>query len=139
MDVTAVAAVALEAAKMVNNPSGYLITQLTEATSKQIAKAGTPPTEVTALRVEAERQELGMRIAEAQARVAQEVAIARRIESADEVEIEEIYEYTGSGKAGVKVAVDSVGAEAGLGTKRVAKRIYRFKGTATPATRSGEA
>ena len=129
MDITSVAGAALEATKIVVNPSGYLIAQLTEVMSKKVAKsAKDSPAELPSLRVQAERQELEMRIAEAQAKVAQEIAIARRIESADEVEIEEFYEYSGDGKAGIKIGLESVGAEAGISGKRVSKRVYRFKG-----------
>lgn len=131
MDVSSAASLALEAAKVAANPSGYLIAQIVELTSKKVAKSDKSPTEVSSLRVEAERQELEMRIAEAQARVAQEVAIAKRIEAAEEVEHEEFYEYVSSGKAGLKVGVDSAAVDAGAGIKRVSKRVYRFKGTAT--------
>ena len=71
MDITAVAGAALEATKIVVNPSGYLIAQLTEVMSKKVAKSATEsPAELPSLRVQAERQELEMRIAEAQAKVA---------------------------------------------------------------------
>jgi len=45
------------------------------------------------------RQELEGRIAEYQARVAQEVAIAKRIDNALEVENEEFYDTSGEGQA----------------------------------------
>lgn len=133
MDATSAASLALEAAKAAANPSGYLLAQIVELTSRKVAKTETGSTEISALRVEAERQELEMRIAEAQARVAQEVAIAKRIESAEEVELEEFYEYVGSGKAGLKLGAESVAVEGGAGVKRVSKRVYRFKGTVAPS------
>lgn len=139
MEVTSIASVALEAAKLVANPSGYLITQIAAATSKNVAKSESSSNEISDLRLEAERQELEMRIAEAQAKVAQEVAIARRIESAEEVEMEEFYEYANTGKGGAKVAVESVSIEGGASTRRVTKRVYRFKGTVrTSGTSSDE-
>ena len=47
---------------------------------------------------ETARQENEMRRLEAQAKVAQEMAIASRIEAAEQVEVEEYYEYSGDGK-----------------------------------------
>jgi hypothetical protein len=120
---------ALEAAKIGLNPTGYLLSQIAESTSKNVthgdAVAGK---ELTALRVEAERQELQMRISEAQARVAQEIAIARRIESAEEVEMEEFYDYSGGGSVGGKLDEKGLFVGASGSGRRVSKRIYRFKG-----------
>jgi len=69
-----------------------------------------------------------MRTAEAQARVAQEVAIARRIETAKEVEIEEFYNYSGEGLIGVKSDGESISLGAGGAVRRISKRFYRFRG-----------
>jgi len=74
------------------------------------------------------RQELAMRMAERQAKVAQELAIAQRIRTAEEVEVEEFYDYSGEGTLGLNVK--DAGAMLGAGGKgsRVVKRICRFKG-----------
>lgn len=121
--------VALEAARMALNPTGYLLDQIVEMTSKKVTQAeNAADKELTVLRVEAERQEIQMRMAEAQARVAQEVAIARRIETAEEVEMEEYYDYSGSGYLGVRADEQGVTAGAGGSGRRVSKRIYRFRG-----------
>jgi hypothetical protein len=80
------------------------------------------------LRAETERQELAARIAESQARVAQELAIARRIENAAEVIMEEFYDYSLEGKAGVQADATKISAGIGGSNKKVSKRIYRFKG-----------
>lgn len=74
------------------------------------------------------REESLARIAEATARVQQELAIAGRIATADEVEIEEFYDGTAEGSAGVKA--DGKGVTAGLSAngRRVTRRVVRFKG-----------
>lgn len=86
--------------------------------------------QMSEVRAETERQENEMRRLEAQAKVAQEMAIAARIERAVEVQIEEFYEYEGEGKIGAhgdaEARTISIGAS-GSG-KRVKKRIYRFTG-----------
>lgn len=128
MDVTAVGTLAVEAVKLVSNPTGYLIKQIAETASKSIATIESAKAqELAELRVQAERQEIEMRMAEAQAKVAQELAIAKRIENASEVEIEEFYEYGSEAKAGIKATATSVAAELSGAGKRVSRRVYRFK------------
>jgi hypothetical protein len=82
---------------------------------------------------EVAKQTVRLQLAKLQAQVAQEMAIASRIETAEEVEIEEFYETSGKGHAGAsfdqKAGTVSIGAGAeGL---RVTKRIYHFKGGPT--------
>ena len=84
------------------------------------------------LNQELQRQELSLRMAELQARVAQELAIAQRIEGAEEVEIEEYYENGSEASLGYSPGANALGASAR--GRRVAKRVFRFLGT-----RSGEA
>ena len=79
------------------------------------------------LRAETERQELAERKGESQARVAQELAIARRIENAAEVVMEEFYDYSLDGKAGVQADATKISAAVGCSNKKVSRRIYRFK------------
>jgi len=122
-------AIALEAAKIAFNPSGYLLGQIVEATSKNVSKAETlSGKELAVLKLESERQELQMRMAEAQARVAQEVAIARRIETAEEVEMEEFYDYSSEGHLGAKTDGESMSFGVGAAGRRISKRVYRFRG-----------
>jgi len=80
---------------------------------------------------ETRRQTLELRMAEMQAQVAQEIAIAQRIQNADEVEIEEYYEGEAEGNVGVKT--DPQGLSIGVGGKgrKVTKRVFRFKGSRT--------
>ena len=123
------AKLALEAAKIGLNPTGYLLSQIAESTSKNVTHGdAVADKELTALRVEAERQELQMRISEAQARVAQEIAIARRIESAEEVEMEEFYDYSSDLNVGGKLDEKGLFVGASGSGRRVSKRIYRFRG-----------
>jgi hypothetical protein len=80
------------------------------------------------LEAEARREEIIQRMAEARARVEQELAIARRLQTATVVEIEETFDYRGEGKAGLQVD----GKEVNLGLNgsgaKVFKRSYRFSG-----------
>ena len=123
---------ALEVAQQVafaaNPLLGLIVEYTTKAVTKsnQIAETG----QIDAIRDEAQRQEVALRLAEGQARVAQEVAIARRIEDAEEVEIEEFYDYSGEGHAGLKTDGGTVTIGLGAAGKRVSKRIYKFKGFA---------
>ncbi|ATX81713.1 hypothetical protein Ga0123462_0844 [Mariprofundus ferrinatatus] len=116
------------------NPTGYLLNQLIDLTAKNVAKSEeNSDMQVPSLREEVERQELQMRIAEAQARVAQELAIATRIETAEEVEMEEFYEYCGEGNIGAKTDGETFSVGAGGSGKRVSKRVYRFRGNSSIA------
>lgn len=85
---------------------------------------------VSELKDELAKQELKLQFETQQARVAQELAIARRIDGALEVEIEEFYEGSGKGAGGLQVDLTAnTGTLGGSGeTRKVTKRIYRFKG-----------
>lgn len=76
---------------------------------------------------EAQRQEFEMKMAAAQARVTQELAIANRIENAEEVEIEEFYDTTGKGSAGLNLDDGSLTLGASGSGRRIVRRVYRFK------------
>jgi len=82
--------------------------------------------ELVALDEEAKKQAISLRMMKMQAIVSQELAIAERIKSADEVEIEEYYESDSSG--GLKASGDLDGASVSLGGegRKVTKRVYRF-------------
>lgn len=105
---------------------GRLMEITTSSTNKsnQVATSGT----LDELRVEAERQDITMRMTERQAKVAQELALARRIETAEEVEMEEFYDISGSGNAGIKTDGNTVSAGVAAQGQKVTKRIFRFKG-----------
>ena len=91
--------------------------------AEQTAKNGT----MEELRAEAERQELTMQMAERQAKVAQELALARRIESADDVEMEEFYDVSGAAHAGLKSGEGTLSVGVGGQGQKVTRRVYRFK------------
>ena len=80
------------------------------------------------LKVDAAKKELLTAIAEREARVAQELAIAERIGTAIEVSIEEFYDYKGDGAA--TASLDGTKGSFGVSasSQRVSKRIYTFKG-----------
>lgn len=111
------------------DPITYAIIELVK---KAVSKTddATKNGDIFALQTEEARQEVSLRMAERQAKVAQEVAIARRIELAEEVEIEEFYDVSGEGGAGVKTNGETVSLGAQGKGKRVVRRVYRFKGTA---------
>lgn len=87
------------------------------------------------LETEAKKQQIVMDFQAHQARVAQEVAIAQRIESSEEVEIEEYYDLSGKANAGLKAEENSVALGVSGEGRRVTKRTIKFKGwsPASPA------
>ncbi|AKD37750.1 hypothetical protein I926_02100 [Pasteurella multocida subsp. multocida OH4807] len=77
---------------------------------------------------ERKKNEIKMDMAAAEAKVLQELAIARRIELAQDVQIEEYYDLEGKGNIGVRVEKNG-GTLGILGEgKRVSKRIFKFNG-----------
>ena len=92
------------------------------------SKKASDSNDLITLSEELQRQEIELHIASIQAKVAQEMAIAQRIESAEEVEIEEYYEGTGEGTAGVKAADKTITVGIGGKGSKVTRRVYRFKG-----------
>ncbi|QDE92842.1 hypothetical protein BHS06_29825 [Myxococcus xanthus] len=106
-----------------------IIGSIADAYEKSVAAAEqTRGAEAAEQLAEVHRQELQARMQQAAARTAQEIAIARRIETADEVEIEEFLEATGEGALGLKAGGKSVTMGASGAGSRVTRRIYRFKG-----------
>lgn len=67
-----------------------------------------------------------------QARVAQELAIAERIASSNEVEIEEYYEGAGKGQAGLMANAETASIGVSGEGRRVTKRVVRFGGFNKP-------
>lgn len=117
------------AAKIALNPSGYLLEKIIEGFTDSINETNEAnKLELAELHLMAEKQAIQMRMAEAQARVAQELAIAKRIELAVEVEIEEFYDLQGEGNIGVKADEKSLTFGANASGQKVSKRIYKFHG-----------
>jgi len=84
--------------------------------------------ELEQLKLEAAKKEVLTGIAEREAKVAQELAIAERITTALEVTIEEFYEYKGDGAVGAQVDGSTINIGASGSGQRVSKRIYKFSG-----------
>jgi hypothetical protein len=108
-------------------PTGYLIAQIAER-ALESTKDDSSKKSLEELQLLAKKQDIQMQMAEAQARVAQELAIAKRIEIAEEVEIEEFYDVSGKGDLGVKTAEGTLAVGASASGRKVTKRIYKFKG-----------
>ncbi len=118
-----------EIALITLNPAGYLISKAIEATVNRFtAEAENSSSSTSQLEELALRQEIEARVLKEQARIEQELAIARRIDNAEEVEIEEYYDTSGEGALGLKGDEKGVTVGASGGGKRVVKRIYKFKG-----------
>ncbi|WP_195603795.1 hypothetical protein [Clostridium tyrobutyricum] len=76
----------------------------------------------------ATKQNISLELVQQQARVAQELAIALRIETANDVEIEEFYDTTGKGNAGLNRDKGSISLGINGAGRKITKRIYKFKG-----------
>ncbi|TYS60540.1 hypothetical protein FZD47_20220 [Bacillus infantis] len=117
----------IEALKFGLNPTGYLVQKGTEALimkAQSLRETGT----VGELEEEAIKQDIYTQMSEAQARIAQELAIAQRINTADEVEIEEYYEGEGNGGIGVQATQSNINIGVSGHGRKVVKRVYKFKG-----------
>ena len=100
---------------------GKFLFEAVTSTKKDVEKG-----DITELRKEEAIQEVSMRMAERQAKVAQELAIADRIKSAEEVSIEEYYDNSVEGNAGIGVSEAGINLGVNGRTGVVSKRIYRF-------------
>lgn len=89
------------------------------------------------LREEALRAEIKAKALLAQAKVEQELAISRRIDSAEEVEIEEFYDTSAKGSAGVTAQEETFTLGLAGEGRRVTKRVIKFKGCAPIVQSSG--
>jgi len=108
-------------------PSSYLVKQIAEKISKHDESSKT----LEQLSLQARKQEIQMSMAREEARVAQELAIAKRIELATEVEIEEFYDLSGEGSIGIQLQETTASAGISGSGKKVTKRIYKFTGFRT--------
>lgn len=80
------------------------------------------------IQLELVRKKAETEILEMEAKIAQELAISKRIENAAIVEIEEYYEGSGSGNIGLGVEEKSIKFGFSGEGKKVTKRVYRFTG-----------
>ena len=113
------------------NPTAFLLKKLAGKVVSS-SKDDLHSMPLSDLEVEAQKQSIEMAMARAQAKVAQELAIARRIEVAEEVEIEEFYDASGEGNLGVRAGETGFTVGAGGAGKRVTKRVYKFRGFGAP-------
>lgn len=134
MDMKKVVAVAgsAVAASAISSPYGSILVPIA-AIAKSLATSqddikGAELKGVETLTNEARKQSIVMDFQAHQARVAQEMSIAERIASSTEVEIEEFYDTSGAGSAGVAVGKDNVSLGASGEGRKITKRVIRFKG-----------
>ena len=83
---------------------------------------------VAELELEAAKQKVIMEFQAHQARVSQEIAIAERISTSQEVEITEYYDASGKGHAGITAQESSVSAGVGGEGRKVTHRTIKFSG-----------
>ncbi|WP_090498168.1 hypothetical protein [Pseudomonas borbori] len=114
-------------ATALSNPTGYLIGIGIKKIVETISDADST-TPISTLKEESLRAEIKAKALLAQAKVEQELAISRRIDSAEEVEIEEFYDTSGKGNAGLSTDGESISLGLGGEGRRVTKRIIKFKG-----------
>lgn len=111
--------------KLALNPAGFLIEQVNNNNLEVfIGKKST----IQELKEDALREEIKAGVMQNLAKVEQELAIARRIENAEEVEIEEYYDVSGSGNIGVQGVAETVSIGVSGEGRKVTKRIIKFKG-----------
>ena len=83
---------------------------------------------IVELQMEAAKQKVIMEFQAHQARVSQEVAIAERISTSNEVEITEYYDTSGKGHAGLSANEASITAGVGGEGRKVTHRVIKFGG-----------
>lgn len=86
---------------------------------------------VSELELEAAKQKIIMEFQAHQARVSQEIAIAERISTSDEVEITEYYDVSGNGHMGLNVKENGITIGAGGEGRKVTHRVIKFSGLKT--------
>lgn len=109
------------------NPTGYLIGLGVKKIVENISDSGESRT-IDELEEMNRRAQIKANALLAQAKVEQELAISRRIDSAEEVEIEEFYDTSGKGNLGFSGEAEKVALGLGGEGRRVTKRIIKFKG-----------
>ncbi|WP_415901673.1 hypothetical protein ACMXYR_11380 [Neptuniibacter sp. QD29_5] len=119
----------IDVLKVALNPTGYLIDKVMKKNIETFGESS-EKSNIQKLKEDAIREEIKATVLQNQAKVEQELAIARRIDSAEEVEIEEYYDVSGNGSVGLKA--DEVSASVSLGVngegRKVTKRVIKFKG-----------
>lgn len=96
-----------------------------ETFSKKSTDTNQTPAQLTD---EAQKAELQSLVFQSQAKVQQELSIARRILAAEEVEIEEFYDGSASADLGVKASTEKVSFGLNGQGRKITKRVIKFKG-----------
>ena len=91
----------------------------------------TDQSNLTVLEEESVKEDVRARVLQSQAKAAQEMAIAKRIEEAEEVEIEEYYDVSGEGHIGAKGDHSGLNLGASAEGRKITKRVIKFKGSKT--------
>lgn len=121
----AITPAALEALKLIMNPTGYVISKILEKSGNEISES---TANLDELNEKAKKVEIESKALLAQAKVEQELSIARRIMCAQEVEIEEYYDINGKGAVGLKTEQEGITFGASGEGSKVTKRIIKFSG-----------
>ncbi len=117
----------IDALKIAVNPTGYLIEKAMTYNVETFNKS-TEKSSIQELKELALREEIKASVLQNQAKVEQELSIARRIDSAEEVEIEEYYDLSGSGGVGLTGNENSMSIGFNAEGRKVSRRIIKFKG-----------
>lgn len=119
----------IEIAKAALNPSGYLM-ELAFKKSMDAFSTSSSKKDITSqeLSEEAIKANIKSTVLTEQAKVEQEISIAKRILIAEEVEIEEYYDVSGSGGVGAKADGSAITLGLQAEGKKVTKRVIKFKG-----------
>ncbi|EQC1558084.1 hypothetical protein ACY2PI_004423 [Citrobacter amalonaticus] len=112
------------------NPTGYLIELAIRKTMDTFSSsAASSDVSAEELNEDATKANIQSSVLQEQAKVEQELSIARRILIAEEVEIEEFYDASGKGGIGLKQdEADGLTLGAHGGGRRITKRVIKFKG-----------
>lgn len=118
----------LEKILFITNPAAYLIGKGAVKAFEKVQDLSTSNSTLDELNQEAARHRILSQIAESQAKVAQELAIAQRINTAEQVEIEEFYDTSGKGGLNANITEGAISGGLNGESRKVTKRIYRFTG-----------
>ncbi|WP_312591454.1 hypothetical protein [Stutzerimonas nitrititolerans] len=115
-------------AKFAFGPLGGMVVDAGESAYKAIQKSS--DSGIESLKEEVAKQQIKMGFLQSQARIEQELAIAKRIANAVEVEIEEFYDNSNKGAGGLNADLKSSTGGLNFSAEgiRVSKRIYKFRG-----------
>lgn len=107
-------------------PGALIAEAIVEGVKAISAKANSG--EISELEKEAMRQNIESSVLKEKARIEQELAIARRIETAEEVEIEEYFDKSGKGSLGLQSEGEGFTLGASGSGRGISKRVYKFNG-----------